>query len=70
MIHPREVFKIAFTKNAAQIILAHNHPSNDPNPSDADVEITKKIRNVGRLLGVELLDHVVVGDKDYVSVRP
>ena len=68
LIHPREVFKIAFTKNAAQIILVHNHPSNDPSPSDADIEITKKIKDVGKLLGTELLDHVVVSDREFKSI--
>lgn len=68
LISPREVFKIAFAKNAAQIILVHNHPSNDPSPSDADIEITRKISEVGKLLGVELLDHVVVSDREFASV--
>lgn len=68
LIHPREVFKIAFAKNAAQIILIHNHPSNDPSPSDADIEITKKIKEVGNSLGVALLDHVVVSDNKFKSI--
>ena len=62
MSHPREVFKAALLNNAASIILFHNHPSGQTDPSRADVEITKRMMEAGELMGVTVLDHVVVGD--------
>jgi len=67
--HPREVFKAAILANAASIILAHNHPSGDPNPSRDDIMITKRLAAAGRIIGIEVLDHVVIGDNEYVSLK-
>ena len=61
LIHPREVFKLAVVKNAAAIIIAHNHPSGDPTPSEADIKVTRDLMRAGELLKIELLDHVVIG---------
>ena len=69
MVHPREVFKAALLANAASIVLAHNHPSGDPAPSPDDVALTRRLVDAGRLLGVEVLDHIVIGEGRYVSVR-
>ncbi len=68
-VHPREVFKMAVRKSAAALILAHNHPSGDPTPSDDDVRITRRLAETGRILGIEVLDHLVIGDNRYVSFR-
>ena len=69
MISPRELFVEALQKNAVAIVLLHNHPSGDPTPSKEDVLITRRIQEAGRLIGVELLDHIVIGDNCYVSLR-
>ncbi|MCA9573523.1 MAG: JAB domain-containing protein, partial [Myxococcales bacterium] len=69
LVHPREVFGPALSDAAAALIVVHNHPSGDPSPSQEDVEITKRLIEVGRLLGVPLLDHVVVGEGRFVSLR-
>ena len=61
LIHPREVFKAAIAANSAAIIIAHNHPSGDPKPSGADQEVTKRLRDAGKILGIPVVDHVIVG---------
>ncbi|MRR06215.1 MAG: DNA repair protein RadC, partial [Deltaproteobacteria bacterium] len=66
IVHPREVFKSAVYSSAAAIILVHNHPSLDPAPSREDIEITRRLKECGELLGIKLLDHIIVGDS-YVS---
>ena len=63
LVHPREVFKAAIRHSAASIILAHNHPSGDPTPSREDIEITEKLAEAGRVLGIDLLDHVILGSE-------
>ncbi|MDA8441391.1 MAG: DNA repair protein RadC [Peptococcaceae bacterium] len=68
-VHPREVFKEAIRRSAAAIILLHNHPSGDPTPSREDVEVTKRLAEAGHLLGIEVFDHLVIGDKRYVSLK-
>lgn len=68
-IHPREVFKFAIHVGAAAVIIGHNHPSGDPEPSRDDVAITEQLRSAGRLLGIELLDHIIVTDGGFVSLR-
>ena len=65
IIHPREVFKSAILSNAHSIILAHNHPSGNPNPSDNDNQITCKLFGCGDVLGIEVLDHIIIGDGEY-----
>lgn len=69
IISPREVFLDALRQQAVHIILIHNHPSGDPTPSREDVLITERIRQAGELLGIHLLDHIVIGDHQYVSFR-
>lgn len=70
LVHPREVFRPAIQAAAAAVILAHNHPSGDPEPSEDDREITVRLRQVGELHGIDVLDHLVVGaDGAYVSLR-
>ncbi|MCL6451474.1 MAG: DNA repair protein RadC [Acetobacteraceae bacterium] len=69
VVHPREVFKAALRRSAAAIILVHNHPSGDPTPSPEDVGLTRRLSQGGHLLGVEVLDHVVIGDGCFVSLR-
>lgn len=67
IVHPREVFKSACLSNAAAIILVHQHPSGDAAPSREDIEITKRLREAGDIMGIKVLDHVIVGDGEYVS---
>lgn len=62
IVHPREVFKTSLLSSAAAMILVHNHPSGDPTPSREDMEITKRLKEVGDLLGIRVLDHIVIGD--------
>ena len=69
IVHPREVFVPAIAVSAASLILAHNHPSGDPTPSEEDLSITRRIQESGRLLGIELLDHVVVARDSYASFK-
>jgi DNA repair protein RadC len=68
-VHPREVFKEAIRRSAAAVIVVHNHPSGHPEPSRDDVLITEQLRAAGRLVGIELLDHIIVGDREYCSLR-
>ena len=65
LVHPREVFKPAILTNAASIILAHNHPSGDPMPSEDDLNITIRLKAAGELLGISVLDHIIIGDSYY-----
>ncbi len=70
LVHPRECFKAAILGNAAGLILFHNHPSGDPTPSREDVGLTQRLFEAGRLLGIEVLDHLVLGDDGrYVSFK-
>ncbi len=69
IVHPREIFKNCIKKSAKAIILVHNHPSGDPTPSDEDINVTKRLIDAGRLLGIHVLDHVVVAEGSYVSIR-
>jgi DNA repair protein RadC len=68
VVHPREIFKEAYLLSAVAIILVHNHPSGNPLPSKEDVEITEKIRSVGVLLGIKLVDHIIIGKNNYYSL--
>jgi DNA repair protein RadC len=67
LVHPREVFAPAVRESAAAIIVVHNHPSGDPNPSPEDREVTRRLRAAGEVVGIRVLDHVVVGDGSYAS---
>ena len=70
LVHPREVFKVAILANAASVILAHNHPSGDPDPSPNDRNLTARLVGAGELMGIDVLDHIIVGEGDrYVSFR-
>ncbi len=68
LVHPREVFKAAILANTNRIILVHNHPSGDPTPSRADIEITKRLIKAGKILDIGILDHIVLGDGRYTSI--
>ena len=69
IVHPREIFKRALTNNATDIVVAHNHPSGDPNPSKEDINITNRLKECGKLLGINLIDHIIIGDEKYVSLK-
>jgi len=69
IVHPREVFRPAVIESAASIVLVHNHPSGDPEPSEEDLAITKRLVEAGELLGIGVLDHVVVASRGVVSLR-
>ena len=63
LIHPREIFKTSILSNAAGILLFHNHPSGDPEPSQEDINITTRIKEAGKIIGIELLDHIIIGSE-------
>lgn len=69
IVHPREVYKAALYDGAAHIIVAHNHPSGDPTPSREDIEITKKLSEAGKIMGISLLDHVIIGEGRHFSMK-
>ncbi|PHA00807.1 hypothetical protein COE51_05715 [Bacillus pseudomycoides] len=69
IVHPREVFKEAFRRAAASIICLHNHPSGDPAPSREDIEVTKRLVECGKIIGIEILDHIIIGDHKFVSLK-
>lgn len=69
LVHPREVFKPAIRKSANSIILAHNHPSGDPSPSMEDIQVTKRLIAAGEIVGIKVLDHFVIGNNKYVSLK-
>lgn len=69
IVHPREVFKEALRRSAASIICFHNHPSGDPSPSKEDIEVTKRLAECGKIMGIEILDHLIIGEKKFVSLK-
>ncbi|MDW2875780.1 DNA repair protein RadC [Cytobacillus sp. T106] len=69
IVHPREVFKEAFRRSAASIICIHNHPSGDPAPSREDIEVTKRLAECGKIIGIDVLDHLIIGENKYVSLK-
>jgi DNA repair protein RadC len=69
IVHPREVFKAAMLNNASGIICLHNHPSGDPEPSREDIEITRQLVKAGEILGIRVLDHVIIGEQRYLSMK-
>ncbi len=69
IVHPREVFKEAFRRSAASIICIHNHPSGDPTPSREDIEVTKRLVECGRIIGIDVLDHLIIGEKKFISLK-
>ncbi len=69
LVHPREVFKLAILASAAAIIVAHNHPSGDATFSAEDKEVTRRLTEAGKILGIEVLDHIVIGDGTWASMK-
>jgi DNA repair protein RadC len=69
LIHPRETFDTAIRRHAAHIVVAHNHPSGDPEPSEDDLEITKRLIEAGKILGIEVVDHIVVTKESFFSFK-
>lgn len=69
LCHPREIFRLAVMASAAAIIICHNHPSGDTNPSEADIKITRDLIRAGQLLKIEVLDHIIMGVTKYTSLR-
>src|SRR3990167_3606403 len=69
LVHPREVFEPAVRYLAAQVVIAHNHPSGDPKPSDADLEITKRLAEAGKMMGIEVVDHIIVTKNSFLSFK-
>jgi len=69
VVHPREVFKEAISASAASVIFVHNHPSGDPMPSGDDIKLTKRLAEAGEIVGIDVLDHVIIGDNKYLSLK-
>ena len=69
IVHPREVFKTAILSNAASIMAFHNHPSGETTPSQQDIQLTKRLYEAGELLGIKLLDHLIIGDGSFTSLK-
>jgi len=69
IVHPREVFKSALMESSASVIMVHNHPSGDPSPSREDILVTEKLVEGGKLLGIDVLDHIIIGEGRYVSLK-
>jgi len=69
IVHPREVFREAVKRSAASIIVAHNHPSGDPTPSQEDIHVTRRLVESGKMIGIEVLDHLVIGNRKFVSLK-
>jgi DNA repair protein RadC len=69
LVHPREVYKNAVRRSCAAVIMVHNHPSGDPTPSDNDIAVTRRLKKAGEVLGIELLDHLIIGDGNHVSLK-
>ncbi|MED4604393.1 DNA repair protein RadC [Paenibacillus validus] len=69
IVHPREVFRAAIKRSSASIVCAHNHPSGDPTPSPEDIQMTKRLVEAGDIVGIEVLDHLIIGDLRFVSLK-
>ncbi|MCI2062362.1 MAG: DNA repair protein RadC [Eubacteriaceae bacterium] len=69
IVHPREAFNSAVRKSAASVVFVHNHPSGNPAPSREDINITKRLEEAGKILGIRVLDHIIIGDGTYVSFK-
>jgi len=69
IVHPREVFKEAISASAASVIFVHNHPSGDPEASEDDIELTKRLAQAGEIVGIDVLDHIIICDKKYLSLK-
>lgn len=69
LVDPREIFKMALSYKAVHLILMHNHPSGNPTPSQSDIEVTKRMVKAGNVLGMDILDHIIIGDGNYISLK-
>jgi len=69
IVHPREVFKEAISASAASVVFVHNHPSGDPEASEDDIGLTKRLAEAGELVGIEVLDHIIISDKKFLSLK-
>ncbi|GGG20379.1 RadC family protein [Paenibacillus abyssi] len=69
LVHPREVFRAAIKCSSASLICVHNHPSGDPTPSPEDIALTKRLAEAGELVGIDVLDHIIIGDSKYISLK-
>lgn len=69
IVHPREVMKPAILSNAAAILVGHNHPSGKAEPSQEDINVTRRLSEAGKMMGIELMDHIVMGDDEFVSLK-
>ncbi|API90674.1 MULTISPECIES: RadC family protein [Virgibacillus] len=69
IVHPREVYREAVKRSAASVIVAHNHPSGDPTPSQEDIYVTRRLVESGKMIGIELIDHLIIGNRNYVSLK-
>jgi DNA repair protein RadC len=69
IVHPREVFKEAIAASAASIIAAHNHPSGNPEPSQDDIKLSRRLKEAGELVGIDLVDHIIIGDGKFISLK-
>jgi len=69
IVHPREVFKEAISASAASVIFVHNHPSGDPEASEDDIKLTKRLAEVGEVMGIDVLDHIIICDKEHLSLK-
>ncbi len=69
IVHPREVFKEAIAASAASVIFVHNHPSGDPEASEDDIQLTKRLTEAGEIVGIAVLDHIIIGDNKYLSLK-
>jgi DNA repair protein RadC len=69
IVHPREVFKDAILASSASVIFVHNHPSGDPSPSEEDIALTKRLVEAGKIIGIEVLDHIIIGNPNHISLK-
>ncbi len=69
IVHPREVFREAVRRSAASIICIHNHPSGDPTPSQEDIHVTRRLVESGKMIGIDILDHIIIGDRKFISLK-
>ena len=69
IVHPREVFQVAIAHTSASIILAHNHPSGDATPSREDIDLTRRLVEAGRIMGIDILDHIIICDSEFLSFK-
>lgn len=69
IVHPREVMKTAILSNSASIIVAHNHPSGRPEPSSEDIEVTKRLVEAGSIIGIDVMDHLIIGEDSFISLK-